>query len=159
MSIAILWLIAQARRPQLFAGTVTAMVLAAILTIGLIVTPHLINKQKYVHVLAQVSAYMRDQIPQQAAVAVLAIGEIAFESRHPLVDTGGITDRSVVPYMASPPETLAWAKSRGARYYVTGAPPEPDAVPVFTVTVPFVGWTFHHSMYESQETLSIYRLP
>jgi hypothetical protein len=159
MSIAVLWLIAQARRPWLFAGTVTAMVAAGSLTIGLIVVPHIINKEQYVDVLAQVSAHLRQQIPPADPVAVFAIGEIAFESRHPLVDIGGITDRSVIPHMASPTETLAWAKAHGARYYIAGPPPEPGAVPVFTATVPFIGWTFDHSMYSSRGTLSIYRLP
>jgi len=159
MGIALLWLIAEARRPRLFAGTVTAMVLAATLTISLVVVPHLINKQKYIDVLAQISRYLRDQMPRQAPVAVFAIGEVAFESRHPLVDTGGITDRSVIPHMASPAETLAWAKAHGARYYITGAPPEPGAVPVLTATVPFIGWTFRRSLYDSRETLAIYELP
>jgi hypothetical protein len=121
--------------------------------------PHLINKQKYIEVLAQISSYLRDQMPQQAPVAVFAIGEVAFESRHPLVDTGGITDRSVIPHMASTTETLAWAKAHGARYYITGAPPEPGAVPVLTATVPFIGWTFRRSLYDSRQTLAIYQLP
>jgi hypothetical protein len=118
-----------------------------------------VNKQKLVDALAQIATYMREHIPAQSPVAVYAIGEIAFESRHPLVDTGGITDQSVIPYMSSPTDTLAWAKQHHARYYIASSAPEQGAVPVFTATAPFVGWTLRRSMYATQDSISIYRLP
>jgi hypothetical protein len=158
MSIAILWSIAEAGRARLFAGTTAAIILAAIATIGLIVVPHITNKEKLVEALSELSAYLRTQIPPQAPVAVFAIGQIAFESRHPLVDVGGITEPSVIPHMSSPGETLVWAKAHGARYYVISEPPEPGAVRVFSAPVPFIGWTFQRSSYLSRETLSLYRL-
>jgi hypothetical protein len=159
MSIAILWLIAEARRPRLFAGAVLAMVLAGALTIGLIVVPHVVNKERNRAVLTEVSGFIHNRIPQQAPVAVFAIGQIAFESQHPLVDTGGITDTSVIPHMSSAADTLAWAKAHGARYYITANPPEPGAVPLFAATVPYLGWTFKHSLYESQQPFAVYQLP
>ncbi len=159
MSIAVLWLLGAVNRPRLFAGAVSAMVLGAAVVIGAIVVPHIENKERYGQALSQVAACIREQIPPQSKVAVFAIGQVAFESRHPLVDVGGITDRAVVPYLGNYEATLQWAKRQGARYYITGGLPEPGAVPVFSMSVPFLGWTFRHSSYASQQLLAIYRLP
>jgi hypothetical protein len=158
MSIAVLWLLGAANRPRIFAGAVVAMVSGAAVVIAAIVVPHVANKERYGQALSQVAACLREQIPPQSKVAIFAIGQVAFESRHPLVDVGGITDRSVIPYLGDFDATLHWAKRQGARYYVTGGPPEPGAVPVFTMSVPFLGWTFRHSSYSSQQLLGIYRL-
>jgi hypothetical protein len=158
MSIAVLWLIAAARRPRMFAGAIAAMVLGATAVIGWVVVPHVANKVRYGEALSQVAAYLRQQIPPQSGVAVFAIGQVAFESRHPLVDIGGITDRSVMPYIGNADETLRWAKARGARYYITGGPPEPGAVQVFATEVPFIGWTLHHSQYSTRQLMAIYEL-
>jgi hypothetical protein len=92
-------------------------------------------------------------------VAVYAIGELAFTSRHPLMDTGGITRPSVVPYMNDPRATLAWAKRNGARYFITSQPPEAGAVAVYSTSMPFLGWTFKHSLYGSSQPVNIYQLP
>jgi hypothetical protein len=159
MSIAVLWLIAAARRPRMFAGTAAAMVLGAAAVIGWIVVPHIANKERYSEALSQVAAYLREQIPPHSGVAVFAIGQVAFQSRHPLVDIGGITDHSVIPHIGNAAETLRWAKAHGARYYLTGGPPEPGAVQVFATDVPFIGWTFHHSQYSTRQLMAIYRLP
>jgi hypothetical protein len=159
MSIAVLWLLGALGRPRMFAGAVAAMVLGAAAVIGLIVVPHVANKEKYSRALSDVAFYLREQAPPRSAVAVFAIGQVAFESRHPLVDTGGITDTSVIPYIGNSGATLRWAKAHGARYYITAAPPEPGAVQVFAMPVPFIGWTFHHSLYSTQQPLAIYALP
>jgi hypothetical protein len=159
MSIAVLWLLGALRRPRIFAGAVAAMVLGAAAVIGTIVVPHIANKERYSRALSDVASHLREQIPPRSAVAVFAIGQIAFEGRHLLVDTGGITDPSVIPYIGNSDATLRWAKARGARYYITAAPPEPGAVQVFARRVPFIGWTFHHSLYSTQQPLAIYALP
>jgi hypothetical protein len=104
-------------------------------------------------------AFLRDRVPPDAPVAVYAIGEIAFESRHPLVDTGGITRPSVIPFLGDPRATLAWAKRNGARYYITSSAPEPGAVSVFSVSMPYFGWTFSRTAYRTTQPLALYQLP
>jgi len=106
-----------------------------------------------------VASDIRENLPPQDRVAVFAIGQIEFESQHPLVDIGGITDRSVIPYMSSPGQTLQWARAHGARYFIAGERPEAGAEPVFAAMAPFIGWTFRHSQYSTQQPLVIYRLP
>lgn len=158
MTIGVLWLVATCR-PAIFKGTVLAMLLAAFCTIGWIVVPHVANKKDHSQVISRASAFIRQHIPVQDPVAVYAIGQIAFESRHPLVDIGGITQPSVIPYMTDPHTTLAWAKSQGARYMIAAAPPEPQAERVFTATAPYLGWTLQRSLYQTRAPYSIYQLP
>jgi len=159
MSIAVLWLIAEARRSRLLIAAAATMVLTGFIVTWAIVVPHITNKQRYIRVLSAVSDVLRDRIPERAPVAVFAIGQIAFESQHPLVDIGGITDKSVIPYMGNPAATLRWAKARGARYYITSEAPEPGAVRIFTMNAPFLGWTFRRSDYLTEQPVSVYALP
>ena len=159
LSIAVLWLVAQTRRPLMFRSSVAAMTLAGIAVIALIVVPHVANKVSYSRALSATAAYMKSQLPPQAAVAIFAIGQIAFESEHPLVDVGGITDPSVIPYIGNAAATLKWAKAHGAQYYITGGSPEPGAVRVFSSSAPFIGWTLHRSQYSTQHLLQMYKLP
>ena len=159
MSIALLWLIGRmkGRRPLIAAAG--SMAAAGALVVALIVVPHVANKVRYVQLLSRVAGYLRDTIPPHEPVAIFAIGQVAFESRHPLVDIGGITDRSVLPYIGSPVQTCQWARAHGARYYISGDSPQTGAEPVFTATAPFIGWTFRHSQYSTRQPLVIYRLP
>ena len=74
-------------------------------------------------------------------------GEIAFTSRHPIVDTGGITRPGVIPYINDPQATLRWAKDNGARYFISSHAPEPGAAAVFATTLPFLaGPSVVHNM-------------
>jgi hypothetical protein len=158
MTIAVLWLIGTDERPALWRSSVIAMVLASVATVGLIVVPHLENKKEVLRVYSRVASFLRERIPQQDAVAVYAIGELAFDSRHPLIDTGGITRPGVVPYFNDPQGTLRWARAQGARYWISADQPEPDAVQVFSTPVPFLGWTFERSKYRSKDLVTVYRL-
>jgi hypothetical protein len=77
-----------------------------------------------------------------------------------LVDIGGITQPGVVPYLNDPQATVRWAKQQGARYFVTGADlPEPGATPVFTSSVPYLGWTFDRVRQQGTDPLVLYKLP
>jgi hypothetical protein len=154
----VLWLSARAGSAWLKGATV-AMTLCASAVVALVVVPHVANKIAYSRALSREAAYLREQIPPDAPVAVFAIGQIAFESNHPLVDVGGITDPSVTPYLGNPDATLRWARARGARYFITGGMPEPGAVRVFAAPAPFIGWTLHRSQYSMQHDLEIYKLP
>jgi hypothetical protein len=123
------------------------------------VIPHVRNKAELREQFSAVSTFIREHVPPREPVAVFAIGQIEFESRHRLVDVGGITQPQVVPYMSDPTATLRWAKAQGARYFAGSTAPEAEAVPVFVVKVPFIGWTLQHALYLSSESYGVYRLP
>ena len=159
LSVVTLWLIDDLDSPTLLPLGTAAIVLVSVVTLGLSVIPHVENKKETVRHFAQIGAYLHDHVPKDAPVAVYAIGELAFTSRHPLVDIGGITRPSVIPYLSDPQATLAWAKRNGARYFISGAPPEAGAVLVYSTSMPFLGWTFKHSLYNATEPFNVYELP
>jgi hypothetical protein len=159
LGLVTLWLIEDSERRWALPLATAATVLVSVVTLGLTVIPHVENKKETVRVFAQVGRYLQDHVPKDAPVAVYAIGELAFTSRHPLVDIGGITRPSVIPYMNDPDATLAWAKRNGARYFITSQPPEAGAVMVYSTSMPFLGWTFKHSRYQASEPFRIYKLP
>lgn len=159
MSIAVLWLLGRVATPRQLAGAAAAMLLASAFVVVAIVIPHVRNKAELREQFSAVSTFIREHVPPREPVAVFAIGQIEFESRHRLVDVGGITQPQVVPYMSDPTATLRWAKAQGARYFAGSTAPEAEAVPVFVVKVPFIGWTLQHALYLSSESYGVYRLP
>ena len=159
LSVATLWLIADSGGSLKLSLATAVTVLVSLVTVGLTVVPHVENKKESGRQFALIGGYLRDHVPKDAPVAVYAIGELAFKSRHPLIDTGGITRPSVIPYMNDPRATLAWAKRNGARYYISEQPPESGAVPLYTASMPFLGWTFKHSLYRASQPVTVYRLP
>jgi hypothetical protein len=159
LSVATLWLIADSGGSLKLSLATAVTVLVSLVTVGLTVVPHVENKKESGRQFALIGGYLRDHVPKDAPVAVYAIGELAFKSRHPLIDTGGITRPSVIPYMNDPRATLAWAKRNGARYYISEQPPESGAVPLYTASMPFLGWTFKHSRYRASQPVTVYRLP
>jgi hypothetical protein len=159
MSIAVLWLLGRVTSPRQLAGAAAAMLLASVFVVVSIVIPHIRNKEELRDDFSAVSTFIRERLPPREPVAVFAIGQIEFESRHPLVDVGGITQPAVVPYLGDSSATLRWARSQGARYFAGSTSPEADAVPVFVVKVPYIGWTFQHASYLGTESYGVYRLP
>jgi hypothetical protein len=145
----------RAGRVLYFAALLWATAISLVL-----VRPFLRNKAIDCDVSRDLALFMRDRIPPDAPVAVYAIGEIAFVSQHPIVDTGGITRPGAVPYLNAPPEAmLRWARSEGAQYILASDQPEPGAVAVYTVDERFVGWTLHTSLYATSTPLSLWKLP
>lgn len=159
LSLAVLWLLARIVRPRPFAAATGVMLIASLAVIVSIVIPHVRNKAELRDKFSSVSTFIRENIPSQEPVAVLAIGQIGFESRHPLIDLGGITQPAVVPYLNDPWATLHWAKSRGARYFVGNDPPEQGALQLLQVEVPYIGWSLRHAQYNVRQPFSVYRLP
>ncbi len=159
MSLAVLWLLGRRGPPRQLIAAAAAMLLAALFVVVSIVIPHVRNKEELREKFSAVSAFIRDNVPPQEPVAVIAIGQIEFESRHPLVDLGGITKPQVVRYLNDPVGTLGWAKAQGAHYFASNTAPEPGAVAVFEVKVPYLGWTLRHSSYSDTEPYGVYRLP
>ena len=159
MSIGVLWLLGRVAPPRVLAGAAAGMLLASVYVIVSIVIPHVRNKEELREKFAAVSTFIRTNVPPREPVAVFAIGQIEFESLHPLVDLGGITQPQVLRYLNDPQATLRWAKAHGARYFAGNTSPEPGALPVFDVDVPYLGWTLRHAAYRETQHYGVYRLP
>jgi hypothetical protein len=136
----------------------TALVWSLAVSI-VVVRPFLRNKAANCDAVRDLALYIHDRVPPDAPVADYSIGEIAFVSQHPIVDTGGITRPGAIPYLSGPTEAmLRWAQSEGARYVVASDQPEPGAVAVCTVSAPFIGWTLHTSLYSTSGPVSLWKL-
>ena len=160
LTIAVFLLVSSFKGNLLFRGGLALALVVALLTVMVSVVPHVQNKKEGVHAFAAVSTFVRDNVPAQAPVAIFAIGEVAFNTRHPLVDIGGITRPGVVPYMSDRKQTLRWAKENGAQYYVgDGGVPESGATALFSTPVPYLGWSLNPARYRAKESLTLYKLP
>ena len=125
-----------------------------------IVVPFLRNKSRNCDAVRQMARFIHDRLPPDAPVAAYGIGQIAFESEHPIIDTGGITRPGAILYLYSPVGSMArWAESQGAQYYVDGEQPLPGSMPIFTLQMPLIGWTSHISEYSISMPVSIWKLP
>ena len=125
-----------------------------------IVVPFLRNKSQNCDAVRQMARFIHDRLPPDAPVGAYSIGQIAFESEHPIIDTGGITRPGAILYLYSTVGSMArWAESQGAQYYVDGEQPLPGSMPIFTLQMPFIGWTWHISEYSTSMPVSIWKLP
>ena len=138
-----------------------AALLSAVAISIVTVRPFIRNKGFDCQRIRDLALFMRDRIPRDAPVAVYSIGEIAFASQHPIVDTGGITQPGALPYLndRNLDRMVVWAHAQGAQFYISGPQPEPGAVPVYTVDQRFIGWTLHPALYARSGTLSLWKLP
>jgi hypothetical protein len=135
--------------------------LAAALAVSLVYArPFIRNKAIDCLVTQDLALYIRDRLPPDAPVATYTIGQIAFVSLHPLLDTGGITRPDALPYFNSPPQAmLHWVRSQGVQYYMIGLQPEPGAVLVYTNDVRFAAWTVHAARYSTTTPVNLWKLP
>jgi hypothetical protein len=122
------------------------------------VWPFIRNKNVFVETVRQQSLFFHNQLPPDAPVAGYNIGEIAFFSEHPIVDTGGITRPGAIPYLSDPDGMVKWIHSQGGAYYVTFDQPEPGATLVFSQPIPFVGWSLHPHLYSHTDQLNVWKL-
>ena len=157
LSIVVLLLALRASR--LAGRAVYVVALVAALTVSVVtVRPFIRNKGISCQATQGFALFIRDHIPADAPIAAYAIGQIAFVSEHPIVDTGGITRPGAIPYLNSPPELLRWAHSQGAQYPIVDYQPEPGATAVYSAYMPFIGWTFHTARYASSAPTEIWKL-
>jgi hypothetical protein len=158
LTIAVLWLLEESMSAAWARMAVIAMTLSAAAVFLLVVHPHVANKVREVKSVSSAVAFIRTSLPPDAPIAVYSIGELAFESRHPIIDIGGITRPGVLPYLNDLPASIQWARDQGAQYYIGGDSPAPGAERVFSYTMPFLGWSFHRSNYDTSTQTGIYRL-
>jgi hypothetical protein len=137
---------------------IIALLAAAVVSLA-IVRPFLFNKGINCDRTTDMALFIRSQLPHDAPVAMYSIGQIAFVSQHPIIDTGGITRPDALLYLtASPVSQAHWAQSQGAQYYI-GVQPYPDAVAVFSTNLKFIGWTLKASRYNEAYPVTLWKLP
>jgi hypothetical protein len=122
--------------------------------------PFVRNRAIDCQITQDLALYIRDRLPPGAPVAVQFIGEIAFLSQHPILDTGGITRPDAIPFFYAPPQAmLRWVRSQGAQYYLVGLQPQPGAILVYTNHIMFAAWTFHTALYSTSIPINLWKLP
>jgi hypothetical protein len=134
--------------------------LAASLAISVItVRPLIRNKAFDCQTTKELALFIHDRIPLGAPVADYSIGEIAFFSQHPILDTSGITRPGAVPYLnAPPPAMLLWARSQGAQYWI-GNRPTPDSILIYSVNQRFATWSLRPALYATTTHIELWKLP
>lgn len=160
-ALTIIVLLQFARFSRTVARTVYTLGLtAAIGVTAIVVYPFIHNKGIVCDDTTAFALYLRNHIPPDAPVAIYSIGQVAFVSQHPIVDTGGITQPESIPYLkAHPNATVQWAASVGAQYYVDSHSPVQGATAVYSTEFPFIGWSFHVSRYATTDPFILWKLP
>lgn len=158
--IAILALNYRALPAWAYKAALVGSLAAALIVSSLTVWPFIHNKSVEDQVTAQMSAFIQSHLPPDAPVALYAIGEVAFDSRHPVIDTGGITRPGAIPHLGHPfIEMVRWAESEGAKYYYSHDQPEPGSVVVFSAQVPDYGWSLNPRHYDRKDMVRLWKLP
>jgi hypothetical protein len=134
--------------------------LAASLAISVItVRPLVRNKAIDCQTAKNLALFIHDHIPPDAPVADYAIGEIAFFSQHPILDTSGITRPDAVPYLNAPPTAMIlWARSQGAQYWI-GNRPTPDSILIYSINQRFATWSLRPARYATTTHIELWKLP
>lgn len=100
-------------------------------------------------------------LPPDTPVALYAIGEPAFLSGHPVIDTGGITRPGAIPYIFDPTSdrTTAWAIREGAAYEVIDHSPTPGSQLIWSRDLPVSGWFLNPFHRYAPDKLQLWQLP
>ena len=134
--------------------------LAASLAVSVLtVRPLIRNKAIDCQTNKDLALFIHNHLPPGAPVVDYSIGEIAFFSQHPILDTSGITRPNVIPYLSAPPPALLlWARSQGAQYWI-GNRPTPDSILVYSVNQRFATWSLHPAIYATSSRIELWQLP
>ena len=108
---------------------------------------------------ASMSTWIRQNIPADAPVAMFNIGEVAFLSEHPIIDTGGITRTGVIPFLGNNAATLNWAVREGATYFMCTEPPVPGSTLLWQRDVPSPTWSVTVWKNLPPEQYKLWRVP
>jgi hypothetical protein len=159
LTIAILAIAAQ-RWPAIYRALVAFALVFGVTISALTTWPLIRNKIGVDQIYAELADFLRT-LPPDAPVAHYAIGEAAFLSQHPIVDTGGITRPGIIAYLDDPTDVrrLAWIYSQGAQYEVVDHAPIAGATLIWTRDLPSTGWFLNPRGYRSTELLQVWKLP
>ena len=116
------WLLQESAGRAWFRGSVTAMAIFALAVLSAIVYPHVSNKVKLVNTVTVYGSLHSQPAPPRGAGRSLRHRSTGFETRHPLVDIGGITSPGVLPYMGDLAATIRWAKDKGPSFILAVTP-------------------------------------
>jgi hypothetical protein len=121
--------------------------------------PLIDNKVQVDQDYADLAAFIHT-LPPDAPVAHYSIGEAAFLSQHPILDTGGIIRPDVIPYLwdPTPERLLAWVHRSGAQYAIVDHQPEPGAKLLWSRDIPTTGWFLDPRRYDATERLQLWQL-
>jgi hypothetical protein len=158
LMLAILILIFSFNQRWLARTAYLAAAIGAAVTSIAIARPFISNKVEWVSSSRDLSAFVVAKLPPQKPIAIYAIGQLAFQSHHPIIDLGGITRPGVMPFVTSPERTLEWAKRQGAAYLVADDSPEKGAVLVYESSRPFAGWTIHLNEFTKRYPVRLWEL-
>lgn len=103
---------------------------------------------------ARMAEYINRNLPAGTGVADYSIGQIAFLSDHPIIDTGGITRPESI--FVPPAQFMDWLKSQGAQYEIAGSQPEPGAVLVHVEKG--IGWDWRPGHHSPEHLLLLWKL-
>jgi hypothetical protein len=111
-------------------------------------------------VYAEMAVFLQT-LPPGAPVALYAIGEPAFLSQHPVIDTGGITRPGVIPFIhdATGDRMTHWIWMQGAQYQVIDHSPMPGAQLLWSRDLPATGWYLDPRHYRATDRLQVWKLP
>lgn len=98
-------------------------------------------------------------VPANAPVAIYSIGQFAYDSPHPIIDTGGITRPSVIPYLSDAAAVERWARREGALYtqQIDDRPIDPGATLVYSVEEPETGWYLNRRHYREHKAWTVWK--
>lgn len=149
----------QLARPWAYQATVALTAALGLAVSALMAYPHVRNKAQGDLLVNEFAAYVRQNVPANAGIAVYSIGQLGFLLKNPLIDIGGITRPEATHFMFYEPEgMLPWAKKEGALYYISGDQPEPSATLVTEVMLPSVGWFPHLGEYDVARPMKLWKL-
>ncbi len=159
LTIAVLAL-AAIRLPQLYRGLLAVAILLGAITSLTSTRMSVRNKVIGNAIYAQMASFFQT-LPAGAPVALYAIGEPAFLSQHPVIDTGGITRPGVIPYIHDTIDDhiTRWIYSQGAQYEVLDHSPVQGALLVWSQDLPVTGWYLDLRRYRRTDRLQVWRLP
>jgi hypothetical protein len=147
------------RFPRIVRASVAATLLAALAVSVEATWPFVTNKSQADQATTRFALWIKQNLPPDAPVAIYSIGQVAFISQHPIVDTGGITRPSVIPFLDNPVALERWVRGQGALYNTTGDQPEPGAVLVYSAEEPTKGWYLNPRRYRDRERINLWKLP
>jgi hypothetical protein len=146
--------------PRIYRLLLAAGIVAALAVSTLAAWPSLTNTVLIVHDVGLLSAVIRT-LPPGVTVADYSIGEVAFLSGHPILDTGGILEPAVIPFLWDKDEfrRLAWARAQGATYIVEWDANTSRGTIVWQHDFPATGWYLNHRRYAERQKLILWKLP
>jgi hypothetical protein len=158
LTIAVYVLFSALGRKTYMTASILAAATSALVSLA-VAGPYIANKARLSEESDKLSAFILAHVPAKEPIAVYAIGEIAFKTRRPVVDTGGITRPSVIPLMTSPQSVVEWAKHEGAAYFISPTPPQPDAIPLYEARYRFAEWTLDIRKFRETQSYYLWSLP